>query len=176
MQDNTADNKKATGWLTTAATTAGVAGATTQIPISPTGSAENVADEWARFIKKSPHRASTYTIDVNPTSRGHTAGWTALIKSMASSSGGKYFTCEFGRDGAEIRDALDVIFSEIQAVNSVFASVSLPVSVNTEDTYLNQVYVGVFRPDEKALPRWSGNLKQYRLGRVNDPLRTLRQR
>ncbi len=66
-----------------------------------------------------------------------------------------------------------MIFSEIQAVNSVFASVSLPVSVNTEGTYLNQVYIGMFRPDQKALPRWSGNLKQYKLGIVSDQLRTL---
>ena len=45
---------------------------------------------------------------------------------------------------------MGIIFSEIQAVNSVFASVSLPVSVNTEGTFLNQVYIGMFRPDEKA--------------------------
>ena len=92
---------------------------------------------------------------------------------MASTSGGKYFDGGSGATGAEIRNAMGVIFSEIQAVNSVFASVSLPVSVNTEGTYLNQVYIGMFRPDEKALPRWSGNLKQYKLGIVNDALRTL---
>ena len=39
------------------------------------------------------------------------------------------------------------IFNEIQAVNSVFASASLPVSVNARGTYLNQVYMGMFRPD-----------------------------
>jgi type IV pilus assembly protein PilY1 len=173
VQDNTADNNKATTWLTAAAAAAGVAGATTQIPISPSGSANNIADEWARFMKKSPRLITTYTIDVKPKVTGQTAGWTALLKSMASTSGGKYFDGGSGATGQEIRDALGVIFSEIQAVNSVFASVSLPVSVNTEGTYLNQVYIGMFRPDEKALPRWSGNLKQYKLGLVNDALRTL---
>ncbi len=173
VQDNAADNTKARNWLTTAAAAAGVAGATTQIAISPTGSQENVADEWARFMKKSPRRVTTYTIDVKPKITGQTPGWTALLKSMAGTSGGKYFDGGSGATGDEIRAALGVIFSEIQAVNSVFASVSLPVSVNTEGTYLNHVYIGMFRPDEKALPRWSGNLKQYQLGIVSDQLRTL---
>ena len=47
----------------------------------------------------------------------------------------------------------------------MFASVSLPVSVNPQGYYLNQIYVGMFRPDGAALPRWVGNLKQYKLGR-----------
>ncbi len=38
------------------------------------------------------------------------------------------------------------------------------MSVNTQGTYLNQVFVGMFRPDQDALPRWNGNLKQYKLG------------
>ena len=41
----------------------------------------------------------------------------------------------------------------------MFASSTLPVSVNVRGTYLNQVYMGVFRPDPDALPRWMGNLK-----------------
>jgi len=173
VQDNTADNTKANQWLTTAATAAGVTGATTQMSLSPTGSASNVADEWARFMKNSQRGIVTYTIDVKPKVTGQTPGWTALLRSMAESSGGKYFDAGSGSTGDDIRQAMGVIFSEIQAVNSVFASVSLPVSVNTEGTYLNQVYIGMFRPDQKALPRWSGNLKQYKLGLVNDALRTL---
>ena len=35
------------------------------------------------------------------------------------------------------------------------------MSANTQGTYLNQVYIGMFRPDGNALPRWVGNLKQY---------------
>ena len=33
--------------------------------------------------------------------------------------------------------------------------------VTTQGAYLNQVFIGMFRPDAKALPRWVGNLKQY---------------
>ena len=61
--------------------------------------------------------------------------------------------------------ALKTALAEMITRNSVFASVSLPVSVNAEGTYLNQVFIGMFRPDGDALPRWFGNLKQYRLGR-----------
>ena len=49
--------------------------------------------------------------------------------------------------GTAVLDTLNNIFSEIQSVNSVFASVSLPISVNTQGTFLNKVYVGMFRPD-----------------------------
>ena len=58
---------------------------------------------------------------------------------------------------------LNDVFRKIQAVDSVFAASTLPVSVNVRGTYLNQVYMGVFRPDQNASPRWPGNLKQYKL-------------
>jgi type IV pilus assembly protein PilY1 len=54
----------------------------------------------------------------------------------------------------------------VQAVNSVFASATLPVSVNAQGTYLNQIYLGMFRPDPLARPRWVGNLKQYQFALV----------
>ena len=81
---------------------------------------------------------------------------------MAGVSSGKYF--DVTSSGSQIADALNGIFSEIQSVNSVFASVSLPVSVNTQGTFLNQVYIGMFRPDQDSFPRWNGNLKQYKIG------------
>ncbi|MBK7989951.1 MAG: hypothetical protein IPK05_07665 [Comamonadaceae bacterium] len=52
----------------------------------------------------------------------------------------------------------------------MFASVSLPVSMNTQGSYLNQVYIGMFRPDKDSNPRWKGNLKQYKLAKINNVL------
>ncbi len=131
----------------TAATAEGIAGATTTIPISPSGSQTNVADEWARFMR----RSSLGVVTLHGRRRqGHDRpgpGLDRAAQSMAGVSNGKYFDVTSGSGGAEIADALGRIFSEIQAVNSVFASVSLPVSVNTQGTYLNQVYIGMFRPD-----------------------------
>jgi type IV pilus assembly protein PilY1 len=173
VQDNTSDTRTATDMLVAAATAEGISGATDTIPISPSGSQTNVADEWARFMKKSSHNITTYTVDVNPGTTGQGPGWTALLKSIAGQSSGKYFAVSTAGSGAQVAAALGTIFSEIQAVNSVFASVSLPLSVSTQGTYLNQLYVGMFRPDEEALPRWVGNLKQYRLGVVDGALATV---
>ena len=36
------------------------------------------------------------------------------------------------------------------------------MSVNTQGTFLNQVYMGMFRPDATASPRWMGNLKEFK--------------
>ena len=146
-----------------------VGGDASELPISPTGSQANAMDEWARFMKRSPLGITTYTVDIDKKTTGQGPGWTALLKSTANVSDGKYF--DVNSSGTQIADALNSIFSEIQAVNSVFASVSLPVSVNTQGTYLNQVFIGMFRPDQDAFPRWAGNLKQYKLGRTNGVLK-----
>lgn len=165
-QDNTSDISSGTAAL------ASFGGNTTTIGISPSGSQSNLMDEWARHMKTSTLGIVTYAIDVNKVTTGQGPGWTALLKSASRGvGGGKYF--DVTSNGTEILDALNLIFTEIQSVNSVFASVSLPVSVNTQGTYLNQVYVGMFRPDENSLPRWAGNLKQYKLGYMDSTLRLL---
>lgn len=156
------DNASDTSQATTALSSAG--GSTTLIPLSPSGSQSNVADEWTRFMKADALGVTVYTMDINKVTTGQGPGWTALLKSMASQSAGKYF--DVASSGSQINDALNNIFTEIQSVNSVFASVALPLSVNTQDTLLNQVFVGMFRPDPDANPRWVGNLKQYKVGRV----------
>lgn len=88
-----------------------------------------------------------------------------LMKSAAAAGGGKYFAA---RNAQDVVNALLKILNEVQAVNSVFVSASLPVSVNTQGTFLNQVYMGMFRPDATANPRWMGNLKQYKFVLDND--------
>jgi type IV pilus assembly protein PilY1 len=172
-QDNSSDIAIGTAQLSDAASDENISGATTTIPISPSGSQVNMADEWARFMRRSSLGIVTYTVDVDKIATGQGPGWSALLRSIAGVSNGRYFDVTSGNGGADLSDALGRIFSEIQAVNSAFASVSLPVSINTQGTYLNQVYIGQFRPDANALPRWPGNMKQYKLGIVNNELRTL---
>ena len=136
--------------------------------ISPNGQQSNQADEWARFMKDSPRHISTYTVDVVASNTGQSADWSALLKSAAVASGGDYFKVDATNAstdvGAGIQAAMAKIFNQIQAVNTVFASASLPVSVNARGTYLNQVFMGMFRPDGGTRPRWRGNLKQYKFG------------
>lgn len=146
------------------------------VPIQNTGSN---ADLWSKFMFKygvkvangSYRHVTTYTInvcqydasgaDTCPTTNPGGASQTTLLKSMASVSNGKYFSAS---NLQQIQLALAQIFAEVQAVNSVFAATTLPVSINVRGTNLNQVYIGVFRPDSLASPRWLGNLKQYQLG------------
>lgn len=162
-QDNSSDI------TTSLSALASAGGKTTTISLNPSGSQDNPADEWARFMRKSAIKGVVYTLDVNRGTTGQGPGWSALMKSMASQSGGRYF--DVASTGTQIKDAINSILSEIQSVNSVFASVSLPVSVNTQGTYLNQVFIGMFRPDGDASPRWKGNLKQYKMAMLNNQLR-----
>ncbi len=144
----------------------------TQIALTPSGSEAILADEYARYMANGDCNPSiagvqnvyTYTIDVLPKSTGQGPAHTALLKSMASNGKGKYYAINDISNTSEIETALKNIFQEVQAVNSVFASTTLPVSVNVRGTNLNQVYIGVFRPDANKSPRWLGNLKLYRLG------------
>ena len=140
----------------------------TPIPITPSGK-DNEADEWARFMKTSPLGVTTYTVEP-VASNSQPAAWTALLKSMAGVSGGKYFDVTADPSSTNIAIALGDIFSEIQATNSVFASVALPVSVNSQDIFSNQIFIGLFRPDASAFPRWAGNLKQYKLALISNVL------
>lgn len=139
---------------------------------APTASNTNYFDEWAKFLQKTDvsiasgqQNVSTFTIDVFKDQQD--TKLSSLLMSAAERGGGKYFTAS---DETAILNALRKIISEIQSVNSVFASSSLPVSVNTQGTYLNQVFMGMFRPEGSAAPRWSGNLKQYKFAVLNAKL------
>ena len=59
---------------------------------------------------------------------------------MARMGGGTYSA---SNSSAELVNQIKAFFAQIQAVNSVAASVALPVSVNVRGTYLNQIYMGM---------------------------------
>jgi type IV pilus assembly protein PilY1 len=128
------------------------------VPLSASSGLAGMEVAWARYLYKSKGIV-TYSLDLWNAQQN--IGMTTGLKQMASYGGGRYFSTTTQQD---IAAALTNIFSNIQAVNSVFASSSLPVSVNVRGTYLNQVYMGVFRPDQFGRPNWAGNLKQYKLG------------
>lgn len=137
---------------------------------TPTGTYSQPArprlvDEWTRFLYQtdvSPisgqQNIATYTIDVYNAQQD--ADQTALLQNMAKVGGGKYFAAT---DENKIVNALKEIFAEIQAVNSTFASASLPVNATNRSQTENQVFIGMFRPDPDAKPRWFGNMKRYQL-------------
>ncbi|MFD2367786.1 pilus assembly protein [Pseudoduganella sp. GCM10020061] len=125
------------------------------------------ADEWARFMhdKGVPVAGSdvrpyvtTYTIDVY--NKQPNAVHTSLLLSMAKVGGGKYFAAQSEQ---AIMNAMEEILGEVLSVNNSFASTSLPVNATNRSQNENQVFIGMFRPDPDASPRWFGNLKRYQL-------------
>lgn len=128
---------------------------------------DNYADEWTGFMAthRLPNKPNvfTYTISVDAANwPQHPADAEDLLRSMAKQGGtNKYIPIT--NNAQVLLDELDKIFQEIAAVNSVFASVTLPVNVNQTGQSLNQIYMGVFRPDAGASPRWPGNLKLYKI-------------
>ena len=126
----------------------------------------NWMDEYARFMREVNVSSSagaqgiiTHTVAV--TGASSDGLYPNFMQAVANQGGGTFHSAA---DADTLLKSLIEIFNEIQAVNSVFASASLPVSVNARGTYLNQVYMGMFRPDADAKPRWRGNLKQYQFG------------
>jgi type IV pilus assembly protein PilY1 len=163
----TAENDTAGAFLATRPTPPSMIG----LAPKPTGEQAEWSDEWAKYMATTdcaPHvngvqNVITYTIDVLPGVAG-SPDHTALLQSMADHGKGRYFVVNNTTTTGELENALRQIFQEVQAVNSVFASVALPVSVNVRGTNLNQVYIGQFRPDSRRKPRWFGNLKMYKIG------------
>jgi type IV pilus assembly protein PilY1 len=151
---------------------ANIGGNVTQIPSNANPVHASLMDEYARFLNQADvgsmtgqQKVITYTIAVyQPAANGSISNsdqqMISLMKSAALAGGGKYFPAT---DASQVRQSILDILNEVQAVNSVFVSVSLPGSLNAQGAYLNQVYMGMFRPDSGASPRWLGNLKQYKI-------------
>jgi Tfp pilus tip-associated adhesin PilY1 len=129
----------------------------------------NNADEWARFLYTTDvsggangflgqQNVAMYTIDVFKDHQD--ANETALLFNMAKYGGGRYFQAT---NENAIVSALQQILIEVQSVNSVFASASLPVNATNRSQNENQVFIGMFRPDPGGNPRWYGNLKRYQI-------------
>lgn len=136
----------------------------------PSGSASGrFGDEFSNFLYKTDvsditgqQNVITYAIDVykdQPDDRQK-----GLMYNMATKAGGKYFAAS---NESAIVSALQTIFIEIQSVNSTFASASLPINATNRSYNLNQVFIGMFRPDQNASPRWFGNVKQYQIGSIS---------
>jgi type IV pilus assembly protein PilY1 len=136
----------------------------------PTAAGGYYQGTWARFLRNRPDlgasgsnaavAGSVITYTINAYSSQNNVDFSNMLADMARQGGGDPY--QAGSEG-DFVTALNTIVTKILAVNSVFASVALPVSVNQRGSYLNQVYLGVFRPDAERAPNWVGNLKQYQI-------------
>lgn len=140
------------------------------LSLSPSNFESNWGDEYARYLADNDvndnvsgsQTLTTYVLDVFDTTaaqNGPARAAHAFLENIATQGNGNYYAAS---NVDEVVDSLLAALNEILAVNSVFASTSLPVSVNVRGTSLNQVYMGVFRPRDTQ--QWTGNLKLYQLG------------
>jgi type IV pilus assembly protein PilY1 len=145
--------------------------------LSPiTSDTSRFADEWSYFLSNTDvsdiggiQRVRTYAVNVYNTSPDFAQ--TKLLKSIAAVGGvGSSGYVEVGGDLFALITAFRNILTEVAAVNSVFTAPTLPVSTTTQGAYLNQLFIGMFRPQANGSPRWVGNLKQYELGLFNGTL------
>ena len=190
VTDPNSANVQATTKLAEAIAAEG-SGSTTTIDLSsPDDENEgNITDEWARFLAKvgvqshpsdstnfpTNQKVVTYSVEVNAQTDTQGRRNTKLLRSVGEEGGGGYYGVCTDPDSAKctstekksLSDALNGIFNQIIDRNSVFAAATLPASSNVRGTFLNQVYMGVFRPNPNASPRWPGNVKQYKI--VTDP-------
>ena len=131
----------------------------------PPANKARMGDEWARYlfttdVNEAPglQNVQTYAIDVFKDQQDQDE--TALLLSMTKYGGGRYFQA---KNEQSILDALRTIMIEIQSVNTVFASASLPINATNRSQNENQVFIGMFRPEGSGNPRWYGNLKRYQI-------------
>ncbi|MDI1308763.1 MAG: PilC/PilY family type IV pilus protein [Methylotenera sp.] len=128
-------------------------------------SADRYADEFASFLANTDvsetidqQNVTMFTIDVYKDQPS--ADQSSLLRNMASYGKGSYFSAT---NADAIAAAIAKAFNSILAVNSTFASASLPVNSTNRAQNENQVYIGMFRPDADRKPRWFGNLKRYQI-------------
>jgi type IV pilus assembly protein PilY1 len=134
------------------------------LPATPT---DTWTDEWTRFLYQSGavvpagnSNGSIVTYILDAYNAQNNAGYSGSLQAAAVQGGGRYY--QVGTQVA-VYNALVRILEQIQAVNSTFASASLPVNATNRAEDQNQVFVPMFRPDATIQPRWFGNLKEYQL-------------
>jgi type IV pilus assembly protein PilY1 len=136
----------------------------------------NWSDEFAAFFNRgvdlNSETEGAQNINVHAiavTGASSDGNYPNYIRWIAAEGGGLY---QEASNSQMVIDALTGVLNQIRSKNAVFSSASLPVSANTQGTFLNQVFIGMFRPDGNALQRWVGNLKQYQF-LYDDQLDTL---
>jgi type IV pilus assembly protein PilY1 len=81
------------------------------------------------------------------------------LEDIATAGGGRAYT---QGDSAGLKSALEEIFAEVrQNANTTFVSPTVAVNAFNRTRNLNQLFISVFAPTNRA--HWPGNLKKYQL-------------
>jgi type IV pilus assembly protein PilY1 len=136
---------------------------TTAICCASMSGGARLGDVWTRMLSTTDVNGSvsgqqtvkTSTLNVFNAQPDTNQG--VLLKSMAIQGGGSYY--EVNGNLGTLVDSFRNFFVSINAANQAFAPSTLAPSASSGGLDINQVYLGMFRPDKN--PRWFGNLKLY---------------
>jgi type IV pilus assembly protein PilY1 len=144
------------------------------IPISPSGSQSNVADEWRAFMRQSSLGVVTYTL-MSTRSDWPGPGLVQAPGEQASVSDGTYYSVSSAAQAARL---------STRSAGS-FRDTGGEQRVRLGQLAGQRQYSGIFPepgvrrhvpPGPDAAPRWAGNLKQYKLGIVSGAAADARRR
>jgi len=121
-------------------------------------------DELTQYMYENDLDGDTSNDDQNIIT--HTVGFTTnqtLLEDAAENAGGTYYQAT---NADELAEAFESIFSEINDATTTFTSPGTGSSATNDARSLDYVYNSFLKPSER--PRWSGNLKKYRLDIVQN--------
>ncbi len=125
-------------------------------PADPNGTC---LDDIAQYLRKSDLSALPGTQSVNTYTIGfEIPAMQPFLDSIASKGGGRSVPAT---NAVDLTLALQDIVTEVLETGTSFAAPTIAVNSFNRAESLNQIYLSVFKPDEKT--RWMGNLKRYRL-------------
>ncbi|WP_404368385.1 PilC/PilY family type IV pilus protein [Marinobacter sp.] len=104
--------------------------------------------------KDGVQRVSTYTVGFATDQQ--------LLSDTATKANGKYV---LANDAASLKTAFSDVFTDILAKSSTFSAPGIAVNTFDRLNHLDSLYFALFEP--KKTPRWSGNLKRYKLAIKN---------
>lgn len=118
-----------------------------QFPLGNVATLEDKQNVISYFITK----------DNNVTTRQYAAAGVGL---EPSSSTVPYV---MSADPEALANQLKGIFQQILSVSTSFVSPSVAVNVYNRSQVLSDVYIAMFQADKDGRPRWTGNLKKYKM-------------
>ena len=126
---------------------------------------EDPAVAWSRFLAGTDLGIKVSALAVGGGNSTAASAWRDLLADVSAAASGEYIAVASTPDDIEL--GLRMALSDVEAEDGAFVAPGLPADRYAQGVFLNHVYSGQFRPDEFARPRWPGNLKQYRLGKLD---------
>ncbi len=115
-----------------------------------------------RWLNENDHNSTipgkqnviTHTVAFNLSGSGAT-----YLQNVAAAGGGEYHTAA---SAADLTSAFSAIIDGAQAVDTSFTAPGTTVNQFNRLSHREDVYFALFQPNET--PRWTGNIKRYKLG------------